>query len=87
MLCAGLQVLIDDGKVFACHETLGETIFHSEMGSSAAILHAGYNIDSFMVRDLPSQHYYGVTNVLVLQLWSMLTVPITRIEKHKTCWL
>jgi hypothetical protein len=46
---AGLQLLIDDGRVFECFNTLSDAVFHAEMGSSAVILNAGYNIDSFMV--------------------------------------
>lgn len=46
----GLQVLIDDGKVFQCHNDRWNTIYHSELGSSAAILKAGYNLDCFMTR-------------------------------------
>lgn len=56
---AGMKVLLDDGKVFACHETMAETIFHSEAGSSAAIFNAGYNIDSFMVRHNSYPHIWG----------------------------
>ena len=47
---AGIQLLIDDGNVFACHGTADETIYHSELGASNAILRAGYNLGSFMVR-------------------------------------
>jgi hypothetical protein len=36
--------------VFHCHESRWNTIYHSELGSSATILAAGYNIDSFMTR-------------------------------------
>ena len=36
-----LQVLLDDPHVFSCHPTLSETIWHSEVGASAAILAAG----------------------------------------------
>lgn len=46
----GMKLLVKDGKVFQCHETLQETVFHSELGASSVILNAGYNIDSFMVR-------------------------------------
>lgn len=42
-------MLIDDQRVFGCYDTIAQTIYHSELGSSAAILRAGYNIDSFMV--------------------------------------
>ncbi|MEW5312893.1 MAG: hypothetical protein WDW38_004491 [Sanguina aurantia] len=46
----GLQVLIDDGKVFHCHNNRWNTIYYSELGSSNAILDAGYNLDCFMAR-------------------------------------
>lgn len=46
---AGMQLLIDDGKVFGCYDNIDETIYHSELGSSNVILRAGYNIASFMV--------------------------------------
>ncbi len=32
---------MDDPHVFSCHPTLKETIWHSEVGASAAILAAG----------------------------------------------
>ena len=32
---------MDDPHVFSCHATLTETIWHSEVGASAAILAAG----------------------------------------------
>ena len=47
---AGIQLLIDDGNVFGCYSNIDETIYHSELGSSHAILRAGYNLGSFMVR-------------------------------------
>jgi hypothetical protein len=47
---AGLKVLMDDGKVFECYESMQDTIRYSEIGSSRAILQAGYNLDSFMAR-------------------------------------
>ena len=47
---AGLKVLKEDGRVFACHDSMWATIRFSEIGSSKAILDAGYNLDSFMVR-------------------------------------
>eukprot|EP01024_Parvocaulis_polyphysoides_P043143 TRINITY_DN39389_c0_g1_i1.p2 TRINITY_DN39389_c0_g1~~TRINITY_DN39389_c0_g1_i1.p2 ORF type:complete len:287 (+),score=18.45 TRINITY_DN39389_c0_g1_i1:393-1253(+) len=46
----GLQVLIDDGKVFQSYTSFWDTIYYSELGSSLAILNAGYNVDSFMMR-------------------------------------
>ncbi|KAG2498860.1 hypothetical protein HYH03_003052 [Edaphochlamys debaryana] len=46
----GLQVLLDDGRVFHCHNTRWNTIYYSELGSSTAILHAGYNLDCLMTK-------------------------------------
>ena len=46
----GMQILLDDQNVFKCYSNMWDTIYHSELGSSAAILDAGYNIDSLMVR-------------------------------------
>lgn len=46
---SGMQLLLDDGNVFGCYSNIDETIYHSELGSSNAILRAGYNIASFMV--------------------------------------
>ena len=36
--------------MFSCYETLHDTIYFSELGSSAVILEAGYNIASLMLR-------------------------------------
>eukprot|EP00892_Ulva_mutabilis_P012446 jgi/Ulvmu1/9574/UM054_0004.1 len=46
----GMHLLLRDGLVFACHATPQHAVLHSELGASAAILTAGYNIDSFMGR-------------------------------------
>lgn len=46
----GLQVLLDTGKVFKCYDKMKDVVYHGEMGSSRAILDAGYNIDSLMLR-------------------------------------
>ena len=46
----GLKLLMEAKTVFHCHESRWNTIYHSELGSSATILAAGYNIDSFMTR-------------------------------------
>ena len=44
------QVLRADPQVFHCHGSLSETIWHSELGASAAVLAAGYNLDSLMLK-------------------------------------
>ena len=46
---AGLQVLVDDGRVLACHVSTQAAAFFSEVGSAHAILQAGYTLDSFLV--------------------------------------
>ncbi|KAL4439936.1 hypothetical protein ABPG75_002937 [Micractinium tetrahymenae] len=52
--CAGLAVLRSAGTVFACYEDMADVIRESELGSSRAILQAGYGIDCLM------QRYQGV---------------------------
>ena len=46
----GLQVLSEDGHVFKCHRDMSDAVFNAELGSSLAILRAGYTIDSLMLR-------------------------------------
>ncbi|WIA10790.1 hypothetical protein OEZ85_010958 [Tetradesmus obliquus] len=46
----GLHLLIADRRVFACHKDRWDTIFYSELGSSKAILDAGFNIGCMMLR-------------------------------------
>eukprot|EP00195_Chlamydomonas_chlamydogama_P010072 CAMPEP_0202914022 /NCGR_PEP_ID=MMETSP1392-20130828/62019_1 /ASSEMBLY_ACC=CAM_ASM_000868 /TAXON_ID=225041 /ORGANISM="Chlamydomonas chlamydogama, Strain SAG 11-48b" /LENGTH=431 /DNA_ID=CAMNT_0049605511 /DNA_START=282 /DNA_END=1577 /DNA_ORIENTATION=- len=46
----GLKLLLEDDKVFQCHDSRWAAIYYSELGSSAAVLSAGYNIDCFMTR-------------------------------------
>lgn len=48
----GMGLLLSDQRVFECYENTWDTIYYSELGSSAVILDAGYNIDSLMVRYL-----------------------------------
>ena len=45
-----MKILQEDGRVLACYEDMSDTIFHSEVGASAAILSQGYTIDSLMMR-------------------------------------
>lgn len=47
---AGMRAIMDDEKVFACHKSMQETIHYSELGSSLAILNAGFNLDCLMLR-------------------------------------
>ncbi len=46
----GLKILLDDEKVFACYNSIHDTVFHAELGSSLAILNAGYTIDTLMLK-------------------------------------
>ena len=46
----GLAILQRDGKVLACHRSIHDAIWHAELGSSVAILNAGYGLDSLMIR-------------------------------------
>ena len=46
----GLRVLQDDGSVFQCYESIQDTIWNSELGSSVAIFNAGFTIDSLMLK-------------------------------------
>lgn len=47
---AALQVLAQEGQVMQCHFDRWDAVYFGELGSSLAILNAGYNIDSFLVR-------------------------------------
>lgn len=46
----GLRVWREEGSVLGCHSDRWDAIWHSELGSSAALLRAGYNLDSLMIR-------------------------------------
>ena len=46
----GLKVLLEEGNVFGCYENLLDTVWHSEVGASKAILDAGYSLDSLMLK-------------------------------------
>ncbi len=46
----GLAVLRADGNVFACHADREMAVRHGEVGSSAAVLRAGYSLDCLMLR-------------------------------------
>ena len=45
-----IRIFMDEGHVLQCHQNRSEAIYYGELGSSLAILHAGYNIDSFQSR-------------------------------------
>ena len=38
------------GSVFSCHASMLDTIWHSEIGASAALLEAGYNLDCLLAK-------------------------------------
>lgn len=40
----------EDGMVLSCHKSIHHTMYYSELGASRAVLVAGYNIDSLMIR-------------------------------------
>lgn len=46
----GLKILEEDGRVLECYEAMSDTIYYSEVGSSAAILAQNFTIDSLMMR-------------------------------------
>lgn len=46
----GLKVWEMDENVFKCWSSMWDVIWHGELGSSLAMLKAGYNLDSFMLR-------------------------------------
>jgi hypothetical protein len=49
-LQAGLGILQQDGRVLKCHTHIHDAIWHAELGSGAAVLAAGYNLDCLMLR-------------------------------------
>lgn len=46
----GLKLLMDNGNVFKCWDDRLDAIYHAELGASAAILRAGYNLDCLLQR-------------------------------------
>ena len=46
----GLEVLRRKGTVLQCYSNMAETVTFSEIGMSLAVLEAGFNIDSLMLR-------------------------------------
>jgi hypothetical protein len=46
----GLDVIKRKGSVLQCHKDMAEMVTLSEIGMSKAILEAGYNLDSLMLR-------------------------------------
>jgi hypothetical protein len=46
----GLTVLKNSSRVLQCHEGHNDWVYHSEVGSSAAMFAADFTIDSLMLR-------------------------------------
>lgn len=46
----GVQLLVQDGNVLSCYSSPWDAAFYSEVGASAAIISAGYNLDCLMLR-------------------------------------
>lgn len=67
----GLEVLFRAGEVFECHNERLDTIWSSELGAALAMLRAGHNIASFMVRSSQCSWRKG---------WALLcALPSTRV--------
>lgn len=45
-----ISIFQQEGEVLKCHKDRWDAIFYGELGSSLAILRAGFNIDSFIPR-------------------------------------
>jgi len=46
----GLNAMWEEGTVFQCYTNMWDVIYYSELGSTWAVLSAGYGIDSLMLR-------------------------------------
>lgn len=76
----GLSLLRRNGSVFACHDRIGHTVFHSELGLSAVMLDAGYNLDCLMVSRLRQLLLPPVTPALALNRGLPLHLLAARVE-------
>ena len=47
---AGFKNLLQDGNVLKCWSERLDAIYHAELGASAAILKAGFNLDCLLQR-------------------------------------
>lgn len=45
-----LDIFQQEGQILRCHKDRWDAIFYGELGSSLAILRAGFKIDSFLPR-------------------------------------
>lgn len=46
----GLNAMWEEGSVFECYSNMWDVIYYAELGSTWAVLSAGYGIDSLMLR-------------------------------------
>ena len=46
----GMRLWLKEGSIFKCYGSQWDSIYYSELGSSLAILRAGFNLDCFMMR-------------------------------------
>ena len=60
----GLEVLRRKGTVLRCYNNMAETVTFSEIGMSVAVLEAGYNIDSLMLRYQVHPFHHPSTDTL-----------------------
>ncbi|CAL8465845.1 g5381 [Coccomyxa elongata] len=47
---AGLQILLNNGRIFECHRTIADAVYNAEVGASLAVFRAGHSIDCLMLR-------------------------------------
>ena len=63
---AGFRTLLEDGNVLQCWSDRLDAIYHAELGASAAILRAGYNVDCLLQRyqgyDWRDRRHWGCNN-------------------------
>ncbi len=88
--CALLQIGLDamhkNGSVLTCHNAPWEDEFYSQLGASRAILDAGFNLDSFMLRyrgiDWTQQRNWGCNAKCVLTLAVYLSLGTSWPHMH-----
>jgi len=51
-----IKIFQQEGQILQCHKDRWDAIFFGELGSSLAILRAGFKIDSFLPRYIFNQH-------------------------------
>ena len=45
-----IDIFEHEGQMMQCHQDRWDAVFFGELGSSLAVLNAGFNIDSFLTR-------------------------------------